>query len=211
MLLILLSLLSAVAPRSAPDDVANAIDAMLHADSLSASQALLIPFESQIRDIAKESGLPPALLAGIIQEESRFDAWATRMEPRYMNSKRVSRAAEHWSALHAGIPTAFTERADRSRSYGLMQIMGETAREEGYNARYLAALFAAPDGLRAGAKHLKILLARYPHDTLSAISAYNQGSPRKHNGVFANARYVYRVAIAWRMYDALMKGGRDDE
>jgi soluble lytic murein transglycosylase-like protein len=209
-MLLLLTLLS-LAPPSAPDLVSNEIDTLLRADSLAASQPVLIPFESNIREIAKEAKLPPALLAGIIQEESRFDEWATRMEAAYMNSKRVRRAAASWSRTHGGLPTYLTELTDRSRSYGLMQIMGETAREEGYDRRYLASLFAAPNGLRAAAKHLKLLLARYPHDTLSAISAYNQGSPRKRNGLFANARYVYRVTVAWRMYDALLNGGRHDE
>jgi soluble lytic murein transglycosylase-like protein len=209
-MLLLLTLLS-LTPRSAPDVIASELDTLLRDDSLSASQPLLVPFAAEIRAIARAEQLPPALLAGIIQEESRFDMWATRMEPRYMNSRRVSQAAAIWSRAHSGTPTAFTELTDRSRSYGLMQIMGETAREEGYSARYLASLFHADSGLRAGAAHLKALILRYKSDTLSAISAYNQGSARRRNGVFANARYVYRVAVAWRMYEALFKGGRHDE
>lgn len=218
MLLLLLSILlpaaapiSAATTNSAPELVASEIDALLRADSLSASQPMLIPFEADIRAIAGDVGLPPALLAGIIQEESRFDMWASRMEPHYMNSKRVLSRSREWSRAHGGIPTAFTELSDRSRSYGLMQIMGETAREEGYTERYLASLFHAENGLRAGASHLKKLITQYKSDTLSAISAYNQGSARKRGGVFANARYVYRVAVAWRMYDALFSGGRREE
>jgi soluble lytic murein transglycosylase-like protein len=194
-----------------PDVVASEIDTLLRADSLSASQPFLIPFEDEIRAVAKETALPAPLVAGIIQEESRFDMWATRMEPRYMNSQRVRRSSAAWSASHGGLPTAFTELADRSRSYGLMQIMGETAREEGYLQRYLASLFRTENGLRAGAGHLRRLIARYKGDTLSAISAYNQGSARKRDGVFANARYVYRVAVAWRMYESLLKGGRHEK
>ena len=92
-----------------------------------------------------------------------------------------------------GTPSSETELADRSRSFGLMQVMGETAREQGFAARYLAEMSIPVDSIEHGAKLLHSLLVRYHGDTLAAISAYNQGSARRKAGVLLNARYVYRV------------------
>ena len=184
-------------------------------DSLSANETVLIPFRNEIERAAQELALPASLIAAVIQEESRFDEWATRTEPRYFckveKVRRISGAV--CTRAHRLGPTAFTELVDRSRSYGLMQIMGETAREQGFDRPFLAELYIPSNAIAHGAMLLKRLLTRYHNDTLSAISAYNQGTARRtthgpKRGVFANARYVYRVTIAWRAYDALFhKGG----
>jgi hypothetical protein len=84
---------------------------------------------------------------------------------------------------------------------GLMQPMGEVAREQGYDSIYLSSLFEPFNSIDQGATLLKKLLTRYGRDTLAAISAYNQGTPREVHGTFANAQYVYRVNVAWRHYD----------
>ncbi len=87
--------------------------------------------------------------------------------------------------------------------------MGETAREQGFANTYLAELYLPRNALEHGALLLHRLLVRYHDDTLAAISAYNQGTARKHRGVFVNARYVYRVTLAWRAYERLFheRGG----
>ena len=190
-----------------PSFVEQSTSQILNADSLSANETLLIPFRKEIKHAGATYSLPASLIAAVIQEESRFDAWATRAEPRYMRSRKVRRLATRFARSHRLGPTAFTELADRSRSYGLMQVMGETAREQGFDPPFLAELYIPDNAIAHGAMLLKRLLKRYHNDTLSAISAYNQGSARKKRGVFANARYVYRVTIAWRSYAALFKNG----
>jgi soluble lytic murein transglycosylase-like protein len=88
-----------------------------------------------------------------------------------------------------------------------MQVMGETAREQGFDRPFLSELYLPENAIAHGAMLLKKLLTRYRGDTLAAISAYNSGSARRsRRGMFANARYVYRVAIAWRAYDELWNG-----
>jgi soluble lytic murein transglycosylase-like protein len=173
-------------------------------DSLSASQTYLVPYQSEIESSAAKYALPASLIAAVIQEESRFEEFATRHEARYMRSRRVRSAAAAWSRAH-GLPSAATELADRSRSFGLMQVMGETAREQGFAARYLAEMYLPRNSIDHGAKLLRTLLERYHNDTLSAISAYNQGSVRRQAGVFVNARYVYRVCLAWQAYRVIFK------
>ena len=185
--------------------VDRATNILLASDSTEAAEPLLIPYFTEIDSAAKRNHLPASLVAGVIQEESRFEIWATREEPRYLRNRALHKAAMRWSAAHGGVPNAFTELADRSRSYGLMQVMGETAREQGFAGRYLAELYLPHNSIEHGALLLERLMKRYHNDTLSAISAYNQGSARKRRGVFANARYVYRVTLAWRAYDAILR------
>jgi Transglycosylase SLT domain len=197
---------------TSPKLIEQTTSQILDADSLSANQIVLIPFCDEIERAAREHALPASLIAAVIQEESRFDEWATRTEPRYLRSRKVRRFATQFVRAHRLGPTAFTELVDRSRSYGLMQIMGETAREQGFDAPYLAELYIPSNAISHGAMLLKRLLSRYRNDTLSAISAYNQGTARRtthgaKRGVFANARYVYRVVVAWRAYDALFRNG----
>ena len=195
---------------SIPSLVEQAVAQTIAADSISASESLLIPFRAEIEAAATREALPPALIAAVIQEESRFDPWATRAEPNYMRSRAVRRAAERFVRIHRLGPTLFTEIVDRSRSYGLMQIMGETAREQGFAPSFLAELYIPQNAIAHGAMLLAHLLHRYHNDTLAAISAYNQGTARRtthgpRRGIFLNARYVYRVTIAWRAYDALFR------
>ncbi|MHB8392488.1 MAG: transglycosylase SLT domain-containing protein [Acidobacteriaceae bacterium] len=191
--------------------VAQQVTQALAADSSSASETFLIPYRGAIEEAAARESLPPSLIAAVIQEESRFDPWATRAEARYVRSRAIRRAARRYVREHPHGPTAYTELLDRSRSYGLMQVMGETAREQGFARPFLAELYVPANAIAHGAKLLARLLHRYHNDTLSAISAYNQGTARRvrrgRQPVFVNARYVYRVAIAWRAYRKLFAEG----
>jgi soluble lytic murein transglycosylase-like protein len=198
-MLLLIALLSTV------DIVDNYISQATLLDSLAASQTVLVPYRHEIESAGMQYALPAPLIAAVIQEESRFEIFATRHEPRYMRNKYVRRAAVRFSQRLHGLPSAATELADRSRSIGLMQVMGETAREQGFDARYLAGLYLPANAIAQGAKLLRALIDRYHGDTLSAISAYNQGSARRNAGVFLNARYVYRVCVAWRAYQAIFR------
>jgi hypothetical protein len=179
------------------------VDSARNADSVDASRLILVPYKKEFVAIASKYALPPALLAAVTQTESRFEPWATRFEPAYPNNPRVRRAAKQWKKTHKDLPNLATEIDDRSRSYGLMQVMGETAREQGFAAPNLAELYIPKNAIEHGALLLRKLLDRYHGDTLSAISAYNQGNNRKRNGRFANFEYVYRVhcaEIAWHKY-----------
>ena len=188
--------------------VSHATDTILSQDSISATSTLLIPDRKELEHEAIGNSVPAPLLAAIVQEESSFDPWATRAEPKYYRNKKVRRAAARFVRRSRLGPNYFTELADRSRSYGLMQVMGETAREQGFDAPFLAELYVPANAIHHGAILLHKLLARYHGDTLAAISAYNSGSAvRSRKGLFANARYVYRVTVAWRAYAHIWKGG----
>lgn len=185
-------------------DVVLAVDRLqtdvLASDSIEASRPLLIPYRREIERGAAKRHLAPWLVAGIIQEESLFDTWASRTELAYERKAVVKRGAKTWSRKHGGLPTYNTELRDRAQSKGLMQTMGQLAREQGFGARYLSALHLPENSIEQGTIKLDTLFKRYGKDTLAVISAYNAGSARKQYGAFVNARYVWRVTVAAQAY-----------
>ena len=195
-------------PRN-PAYVNALVESLQGADSSEAADVFLIPFRKEIDSVARKCKLPASLLAAFIQEESQFDPFAIRTEPHYLKKRKVIAEARSWSRKHRGVPTYETELFLRASSMGLMQPLGQVAREQGFKARFLSALIEPYNSLDEGAKHLRDKIIRYKGDTLSAISAYNQGNNRKKGGVFVNARYVYRVSVAWRVYEELFR--REDD
>jgi soluble lytic murein transglycosylase-like protein len=183
-----------------PAQVDSLINEQLRADSAIVREAVLIPYREEIERIADSFALPPSLVAAVIQEESRFEPWAARTEPHYKRKAIVQEQARVWSKRYRSLPTYETELDDRSRSLGLMQVMGQLAREQGFAGRYLSGMHLPQNAIAHGAKRLRVLIDRYRGDTLSAISAYNQGNNRKRGETFVNARYVYRVCAAWKIY-----------
>jgi len=179
------------------------VESMQAADSSEAADVFLVPFQTEINAVAGKYKLPASLLAAFIQEESQFDPFAIRTEPHYLKKRKVIAEARTWSRKHRGVPTFQTELFLRASSMGLMQPLGQVAREQGFKQRFLSALIEPYHSLDEGAKHLREKIIKYRGDTLSAISAYNQGNNRKQGGVFVNARYVYRVSVAWRVYEEL--------
>lgn len=188
-----------------PAHVDSLINAQMRIDSLEVQQTVLIPYRKEIEHVADSLMLPPSLVAAVIQEESRFEPWAARVEPHYKRKAVVQDVARAWSKRYRNLPTYETELDDRSRSYGLMQVMGQLAREQGFSARYLSEMYLPRNTIMHGAMRLRVLLDRYRGDTLSAISAYNQGNNRKRGETFTNARYVYRVCAAWKIYRRWMR------
>jgi hypothetical protein len=185
-------------------DVKDSVAQTERLDSLEASSNIMVPFRPELLRAAHRHSVPPALLAGVIQEESDFKKYAERTEPAYQRNRKVRAAAKAWSQAHGGIPTVETELQDRARSMGLAQVMGERAREQGFDSTFLSALFDPDAAIDQGATLLHQLFTKYGRDTLAVISAYNQGNARKVRGTFANARYVYRVNVAWQHYDRVL-------
>jgi hypothetical protein len=185
--------------------IADSVESQRIEDSTDASDTFLLPFRQEIFICARVNNIPPALLAAIVQTESNFKQWATRTEPHYKKKKVVIASAKNWSKSHGGLPNFVTELDDRSRSYGLGQIMGQTAREQQFNAQYLSQLYDPLDNLSQVAIKVSRLIKYYKTDTLSAISAYNQGNNRMKNGRLENYRYVYKVGVCWNQYEKAFK------
>jgi len=93
---------------------------------------------SLARTAAAQHALDPALICAIVEQESAWDPHAIRYEPAF----RTRYVAP------LGLPP--TEEVARSISWGLMQVMGQVAREHGFTAKSLAALCEPDTGLAMG-------------------------------------------------------------
>jgi hypothetical protein len=90
------------------------------------------------RAAAAKHALDPALVCAVIEQESAWDPHAIRYEPGF----RTRYVAPQ------GLPP--TEEIARSISWGLMQVMGQLAREHGFHGKFLSALCDPALGLEIG-------------------------------------------------------------
>jgi soluble lytic murein transglycosylase-like protein len=140
-----------------------------------------------IESAAKVKGLDPLLVAAFVRQESGGVAGKTRYEKNY---RWLCKPEVYAASL--GI-TVDTETIAQMHSYGLIQIMGGTARSLGYNG-YLAELVDPLKGLLWGCDFLATLKAKYG-DLGKVAAAYNAGSPRlEPDGEYINEAYADAIA-----------------
>ncbi len=118
---------------------------------------------SLARSIASEHGLDPALVCAVVEQESAWDAHAIRYEPRFR--------ARYVAPLE--LPP--TEEIARSISWGLMQVMGQVAREHGFQRPFLSALCDPSAGLTFGCIALVAKLAAAGGDVSRGLALWNGG------------------------------------
>lgn len=124
------------------------------------------------RAAATKHALDPALVCAVIEQESSWDTHAIRYEPAF----RV-----HYVAP-LGLPP--TEEVARSISWGLMQVMGQVAREHGFTGKFLSALCDPPAGLDVGCVVLAAKIKAASGEIPRALQLWNGG---------ANADYAPQV------------------
>jgi len=148
-------------------------------------------FKRAIKKYAKKHELPAQLINAIIQVESSGNQFAIRYEKDY----RWLFNPENYVK---GTITLDTEKTAQKTSWGLMQLMGATARELGFDKTFLSELLDVDTNLNYSCKFLKQLKDRYG-DMEKAIAAYNAGSPRKceETNDWVNQGYVDKVLKAW--------------
>ena len=143
-------------------------------------------FKTQIYDVAKSFNLDPTLVAAIVAVESGSHPDKVRYEPGY---RWIFKPEDFAKALNI---TLDTEKVLQSCSWGLMQIMGATARQHGFKED-MPVLCHPEKNLFYGCKHLKSLVNKYPIQT-DAIAAYNAGTPKEMaNGKYFNQQYIDKV------------------
>lgn len=113
---------------------------------------------------ALKYGLDPKLVCAVCEQESSWNPWAVRYEPafylRYIAPMNLANA---------------TEAQMRSTSFGLMQIMGQTAREFGFCEHFLSELCDPDTGVEYGCKKLQKCFSVHG-DAETSLLAYNGGS-----------------------------------
>lgn len=161
-----------------------------------------------IYDNASKLGLPPAVIECMIDVESSRNCYAWRHESHYRwlwnvetqsPFRTLTKAEIRSSKAPADFPSQRgsqdTEWTGQRSSWGLMQVMGSTAREHGFKHNF-SQLCNPEQGIQWGCKHLKWLYDRHweKHGWQGIISSYNQGVPLKNDdGTWANQSYVDKV------------------
>lgn len=141
-----------------------------------------------IQSYAAQFDLPEWLVGAIVRVESGNSPWAMRYEPTFYRLYIADLQVYPISPC-----SLMTEKMGRATSWGLMQIMGQVARERGFTGAFLSSLCQPEMGLEWGCRQLVHLTARYKvsESWEPVIRAYNGGNPRADN-----LDYVKKVMAA---------------
>src|ERR1700675_1425395 len=131
----------------------------------------LLMFEQRA---AGAGGLEPALVCAVVEQESGWNPWAMRYEPAFF--------AKYVAPLYTNNKVGATEAYARGISWGLMQVMGQTAREKGASSLYLSTLCDPAVGLAVGCRILMQKLEAAGGDAGRALLAWNGGADADYAG-----------------------------
>jgi soluble lytic murein transglycosylase-like protein len=120
------------------------------------------------RQIASEHGLDPSLVCAVIEQESAWNPWAVRYEPAFLS--------RYVAPLYTAGKLSATEAYMRAMSWGLMQVMGQVARESGFKEASLSELCDPATGIEFGCRILAARLTRAKNDVPAALLAWNGGA-----------------------------------
>jgi soluble lytic murein transglycosylase-like protein len=120
------------------------------------------------RKAAAAQSLDPALVCAVVEQESAWNPWAMRYEPLFF--------AKYVASLYTNNKVGASEAYARGFSWGLMQVMGQVARETGFDALFLSALCDPEQGLAIGCKVLRKKIDAMAGDTSRGLLAWNGGS-----------------------------------
>lgn len=115
------------------------------------------------RAAAARHALDAALVCAVIEQESSWDTHAMRYEPAF----RMRYVAP------LGLPP--TEEIARSISWGLMQVMGQVARDHGFAEQFLTALCEPATGVEVGCVALASKIQIVSGDLSRALRLWNGG------------------------------------
>lgn len=131
------------------------------------------------RAAAANYALDAALVCAVIEQESAWDTHAMRYEPAFR------------MRYVAPLELPPTEEIARSISWGLMQVMGQVARERGFSGKFLCAMCDPAAGLEIGCVVLASKLSAAGGDVAQALALWNGG---------ANANYAPEVLARTAKY-----------
>jgi soluble lytic murein transglycosylase-like protein len=120
------------------------------------------------RRAAAAQSLDPALVCAVVEQESGWNPWAMRYEPAFF--------AKYVANLYTNNKISASEAYSRGFSWGLMQVMGQVARETGFDAAFLSALCDPEQGLATGCKVLRKKFDAMSGDMTRALLAWNGGA-----------------------------------
>jgi soluble lytic murein transglycosylase-like protein len=123
------------------------------------------PLIEQAKQRAAVYSLDLALVCAVCEQESEWDTYAIRFEPAF--EKKY---------IHPALPQApTTEEIAKAMSFGLMQVMGEVARERGFKGKFLSSLCDPDIGLHVGCEYLKHIMDNHSGDVTASLQRWNGG------------------------------------
>lgn len=134
----------------------------------------------QVKQHARLNNVDPALACAVVEQESAWNVWAIRYEPGF-----YMRYVVHQVNLNE------TERSARATSWGVFQMMGQVARELGFEQKFLSSLCDPDFGIPLGIKKLKQCLEACGGDEAKALLRWNGGG---------NAEYPLQVLARKEKY-----------
>ena len=123
-----------------------------------------------------------ALVCAVIEVESSWDTYAIRFEPVFR--ERYVRALN--------LPA--TEEMARSTSWGVMQVMGQVAREHGFRGRFLSEICSPMVGIEIGCVVLAKKLLDASGDVAKGLLLWNGGNDALYPGRVLNKMLRYSQA-----------------
>jgi soluble lytic murein transglycosylase-like protein len=155
-------------------------------------------YDQAIAALAKTHGIDETLLRALIAVESSGNPIAVRYEPQYRYTFQPLKYAKELGLSFT------TEVALQRMSFGLLQVMGAVAREQGFDGSLLQLARDPVLALEHGVRHLLKLYKRHSKQTAprtfeeAPVAAYNAGSPRRTaEGAWVNQGYVDKVRAAY--------------
>lgn len=112
---------------------------------------------------AQKYGLEPEIVCAVCEQESSWNPWAIRYEQAFYDTYVIP--------LKLG---SLTEARMRATSFGLMQVLGEVAREFGFGGGYLTQLCDPDTGVNYGCRKLQKCFDVHGTPDCSLL-AYNGG------------------------------------
>ncbi len=120
------------------------------------------------RETAAAHALDAEIVCAVCEQESSWNPWAIRYEGGFFQRYVIP----EWRANR--VPS-YTEAQARAISWGLMQVMGQTAREHGFTSAHLSELCEPATGLAIGCRVLAHKLAAAEGNVARALLLWNGG------------------------------------
>lgn len=138
-----------------------------------------------VRQAAEKHNLPAGVLLGMAERESNFDTFAIRYEPGFL----LRYVMPEYRAGKLDVSETYA----RAFSWGIFQCMGQTARELGFEGKYLTELCDPPVGIEFGCRKLADCLKRAGGNIDKALEMFNGGSNANYPGEVMMLAIPYRV------------------